>query len=119
MVRSGPGRDTSEAVRRHHPTSGRHMRVSISSILSLLVTTILVAGCATGGGPYEITLMPAPEVYDDGNIDLDDLCKKLKRQLACGGTAKGKRIEIQGDHAEKVKKLLVSLNYPEDQIEIV
>jgi len=45
------------------------MRVSISSILSLLVTTILVAGCATGGGPYEITLMPAPEVYDDGNID--------------------------------------------------
>ncbi len=45
------------------------MRVSISSILSLLVTAMLVAGCATGGGPYEISLMPAPEVYDDGNID--------------------------------------------------
>ncbi|MFC2174932.1 translation initiation factor [archaeon] len=55
----------------------------------------------------------------DPNINLEDLCKKLKRQLACGGTAKGERIELQGDHAGKVKKLLVSLNYPEDQIEIV
>jgi len=55
----------------------------------------------------------------DPGINLEDLCKKLKRQLACGGTAKSKRIELQGDHSEKVKKLLVSLNYPEDQIEIV
>lgn len=55
----------------------------------------------------------------DPGIDLEDLCKKLKRQLACGGTAKGKRIELQGDHSEKVKKLLVSLNYPEGQIEII
>ena len=55
----------------------------------------------------------------DPGIDLDELCKILKRKLACGGTVKGKRIEIQGNHAEKVKKQLISLNYPEDQIEIV
>lgn len=52
------------------------------------------------------------------NIDLNDLASKLKRKLACGGTVKGGRIELQGEHAEKVKKVLISLNYPEDQIEI-
>ncbi len=55
----------------------------------------------------------------DPSIDSDDLCKKLKRKLACGGTVKGNRIELQGDHAGKVKRILVSLNYPEDQIEII
>jgi len=55
----------------------------------------------------------------DPSINLDDLCKKLKRKLACGGTVKGKRIELQGNHAGKVKKILVSLNYPEDQIEVI
>ena len=55
----------------------------------------------------------------DPSINLGQLCKDLKRKLACGGTVKGNRIEIQGNHAEKVKKVLVSLNYPEDQIEIV
>lgn len=55
----------------------------------------------------------------DPTIDLEELCKKLKRQMACGGTVKGNRIEIQGDHAGKVKKLLVSLNYPGNQIEII
>lgn len=45
------------------------MRLSTSSILSLLVTALFVTGCATGGGPYELSLMPAPDVYDDGNID--------------------------------------------------
>jgi translation initiation factor 1 len=55
----------------------------------------------------------------DPSINLVELAKKLKKQLACGGTAKGNRIELQGEHAEKAKKILVSLNYPEDQIEIV
>ncbi len=55
----------------------------------------------------------------DPGINLDDLCKKLKKRMACGGTVKGDRIEVQGNHAAKVKKLLVSLNYPEDQIEII
>ena len=55
----------------------------------------------------------------DPSTDLDALCKKLKRKLACGGTVKGDRIELQGDHAKKIKKALVEMNYPEDQIEIV
>ena len=52
-------------------------------------------------------------------IDLDELASKLKRKMACGGTVKNKRIELQGAHAEKVKKVLIELNYPEDSIEII
>lgn len=52
-------------------------------------------------------------------IDLDELASKLKRKMACGGTVKNKRIELQGAHAEKVKKALIELNYPEDSIEII
>ncbi|MCD6414821.1 MAG: stress response translation initiation inhibitor YciH [Candidatus Diapherotrites archaeon] len=52
-------------------------------------------------------------------IDLDELAAKLKRKMACGGTVKNKRIELQGAHAEKVKKALIELNYPEGSIEII
>jgi translation initiation factor 1 len=51
-------------------------------------------------------------------IDMADLATKLKKKLACGGTVKGDHIELQGEHADKVKRVLVSLSYPEDQIEI-
>ena len=55
----------------------------------------------------------------DPSIDIEELGKKLKQRLACGGTAKDRRIELQGNHAAKAKKILISLNYPEDQIEII
>ena len=55
----------------------------------------------------------------DGDIDVDKLAKQLKQKLACGGTVKKGRIELQGNHAEKVKRVLIKLNYQEDQIEIV
>lgn len=54
----------------------------------------------------------------DSSINLDELAKKLKRKMACGGTVKGKTIELQGNHSIKVKQALVALNFPEDQIEI-
>ena len=55
----------------------------------------------------------------DASIDLAGLCTKLKKKMACGGTVKESKIELQGAHAAKVKKALIALNYPEDQIEIV
>jgi len=54
----------------------------------------------------------------DDDIDVDKLAKQLKQKLACGGTVKKGRIELQGNHAEKVKRVLIKLNYQEDQIEI-
>ena len=44
--------------------------------------------------------------------------KELKRKLACGGTFKEGKIELQGNHKTRVKDLLVQMGYEEDQIEI-
>jgi len=48
-----------------------------------------------------------------------DVVKQLKRKLACGGTFKDGRIELQGDHKNKVKDLLVKLGYNDEQIEVL
>jgi len=47
-----------------------------------------------------------------------DLTKKLKSKLACGGTYKNGKIELQGEHRKKVKKILVTLGFSEDRIEV-
>jgi translation initiation factor 1 len=44
--------------------------------------------------------------------------KELKRKLACGGTFKEGRIELQGNHKARVKDLLVKMGYEGDQIEV-
>ena len=44
--------------------------------------------------------------------------KELKRKLACGGTFKEGKIELQGEHKNRVKDLLVQMGYEEDQIEV-
>ena len=47
-----------------------------------------------------------------------ELASKLKSKLAAGGTIKEGRIEIQGEHAAKVKKLLLNSGFKEEQIEV-
>lgn len=54
----------------------------------------------------------------DSSVDMRALAKELKKKLACGGTYKDNRIELQGEHRRKVKELLVKMNYNEDQIDI-
>ena len=54
----------------------------------------------------------------DESANLNDIAKEFKRKLACGGTAKEGRIELQGRHQEKAKRLLLKMNYNEDQIDI-
>ena len=49
---------------------------------------------------------------------LKELVKEMKRKLACGGTLKDNRIELQGDHRDKIKDILVSKNYRADQIDV-
>ena len=51
-------------------------------------------------------------------IDLEELAKKLKNKLACGGTVKDNNIELQGDHRQKVKQVLLELGFPEESVEM-
>jgi translation initiation factor 1 len=44
--------------------------------------------------------------------------KQLKTKLACGGTYKNGKIELQGDHKLRAKQLLKEMGYDEEQIEI-
>jgi translation initiation factor 1 len=50
-------------------------------------------------------------------IDIKKIAKSLKNELACGGTYKDDTIELQGDHKEKVKPLLVKLGFDEESID--
>ena len=58
------------------------------------------------------------EGIDQKEIDIKDLDKKLKEQLACGGTAKKGKIELQGDHKNKVKEILIKMSFSPDTIEV-
>tara|TARA_Y100000310_G_scaffold345610_1_gene467275 strand:- start:258 stop:593 length:336 start_codon:yes stop_codon:yes gene_type:complete len=49
-------------------------------------------------------------------INLKDLAKKLKSKLACGGTSKEGKIELQGNHMQKVKEFLVEQGFATDTI---
>lgn len=42
---------------------------------------------------------------------LEDVGKTLKTKCAAGGTIKGGKVEIQGNHLLKVKKILQELGY--------
>lgn len=47
-----------------------------------------------------------------------DVASQLKQKLACGGTFKNNRIELQGDHRSRIKDILAKLGYSEEQIEL-
>ncbi len=49
----------------------------------------------------------------------EELARKLKKKLACGGTYKDGKIELQGDHREKIKKILIDQGFSEEQIEVI
>ncbi|WP_338028827.1 translation initiation factor [Caldivirga maquilingensis] len=53
---------------------------------------------------------------DAKSINLEEVAKQLKRKLAAGGTVKDNRIEIQGDHRYKIRKLLLEEGFNEDNI---
>ena len=58
------------------------------------------------------------EGIDPKAIDFKALTKYLKSKIACGGTFKENRIELQGDHRKRIKQLLVEYGFKEDQIEV-
>jgi len=61
-------------------------------------------------------LMTVVEGIDSSNIDIKDLTTSLKTKCACGGTSKDGKIELQGDHKNKIKKILIDLGFSKDMI---
>lgn len=53
---------------------------------------------------------------DTKDINIDELTKKLKSKLACGGTAKNGKIELQGTHVQKTKEMLLQMGFTPDTI---
>lgn len=51
------------------------------------------------------------------DVNIKEIAKKLKSKLACGGTIKGNKIELQGDHRRKMKPLLIELGFSEESVE--
>lgn len=64
----------------------------------------------------EVTVI---EGINEKEFDLRKLASQLKSKLATGGTAKNGRIELQGDHRYRVKKILVDMGFPEENITII
>ena len=64
-------------------------------------------------------VMTIIEGIDDSSIDVKQLLKKLKSKLACGGTYKDGLLELQGDHRQKAKQLLVKEGFNEEMIEVI
>lgn len=58
------------------------------------------------------------EGIDKKEINLDQLFKTLKSKLACGGTAKEGKIELQGDHKNKMKGLLIEYGFAPETITV-
>ena len=60
------------------------------------------------GGSKLVTVI---EGIDEKHFNHREIVSKLKAKLACGGTAKDGRIELQGDHRHKVKDLLIEMGF--------
>ncbi len=49
-------------------------------------------------------------------VNIKEIAKDLKQELACGGTVKNNVVELQGDHRKRIKPLLVKLGFSEESI---
>jgi translation initiation factor 1 len=49
-------------------------------------------------------------------VNIKEIAKALKSELACGGTVKNNAIELQGDHRKRIKPVLVRLGFSENAI---
>lgn len=56
--------------------------------------------------------------FNEKEINMKDLAKKLKSKFACGGTVKQNNIELQGNHKQKVKSFLVNIGFAPEAIEV-
>ncbi len=63
-------------------------------------------------------IMTIVEGIDEKQLDIKELTKSLKSKLACGGTSKGGRIELQGKHRTRVREVLVGMGFSPEMIDM-
>ncbi len=51
--------------------------------------------------------------------DAKDITKSFKTKIGTGGTFKNGQIELQGDHRDTVKGLLLGMGFAEESIEVL
>lgn len=56
-------------------------------------------------------MMTIVDGIDTHDLDIDALITKLKNKCACGGTIKDGKIELQGDHRNRVKETLEDMGF--------
>lgn len=56
------------------------------------------------------------EFKGNTNINLDDFLTKAKKKFGSGGTVRGKAVELRGDFRIALKKFLINLGFPEENI---
>jgi translation initiation factor 1 len=59
------------------------------------------------------------EGLNEKDVNLKKLASELKTRLATGGTYKNGRIELQGDHRQTVKKILIEMGFPPENILVI
>jgi translation initiation factor 1 len=62
--------------------------------------------------------MTIVEGIDEKQLDIKELTKSLKSKLACGGTSKNGRIELQGNHKARVREVLVEMGFSPEMVDM-
>lgn len=58
------------------------------------------------------------EGTDPDEIDVKEMTKRLKSELACGGTYKDGKVELQGNHKARVRAILLKMGFPQETIKV-
>ncbi|MDT7869223.1 MAG: translation initiation factor [Thermoproteus sp.] len=63
-----------------------------------------------------VTIVDFGSSDDAKQLDIKDLARELKKKLAAGGTIRDSWIEIQGDHRQKIRRMLIDMGFKEENI---
>lgn len=69
---------------------------------------IVVSYERKGRGGKQATILSG---FDCSDSELEEIASTLKKRLACGGSARGGEILLQGDRRESVRTVLQGLGY--------
>lgn len=58
------------------------------------------------------------EGIDEKQLNIKELTKNLKSKLACGGTSKEGRIELQGNHKARARDVLVGMGFSDEMVDM-